>query len=247
MIALVGMNDSATGANLSSMQAHYNVSYDRISIVFLSNVAGYFISCVSSSILTHHLGLQWSLVVAGAFMAAGCLVLALTPPFGVFVFSLALLGFGGGLYDAALTTVISHEEDGFLMGAMYACFGVGAMFSPLIIGSFIDHGYSWNFYYYMPLGLTFLLGAIAFPVFSTYIAPSDEPHAPLSAVPVGDTVASGEVVGGRAIMSVRTRMRQALGLRAVWAGFLLIVIAQVKSRALSVACADSSPVQLWDL
>jgi fucose permease len=27
---------------------------------------------------------------------------------------------------------------------MYACFGVGAMFSPLIIGAFVDHGIAWN-------------------------------------------------------------------------------------------------------
>jgi hypothetical protein len=58
MIALVGLNDSATGANvrpclyggigrmlisrpqLDSMQEFYNVSYDQISLVFLSNVAG---------------------------------------------------------------------------------------------------------------------------------------------------------------------------------------------------------------
>lgn len=65
-----------------------------------------------------------SKVVAAFFMAAGCLVLAVVPPFSVFVFALALLGFGGGLYDAALTTVISHEEDGVLMSCMYACFGV---------------------------------------------------------------------------------------------------------------------------
>lgn len=40
MTAMVGMNDSATGANLSSMQAYYGVSYDTISLLFLANRAG---------------------------------------------------------------------------------------------------------------------------------------------------------------------------------------------------------------
>lgn len=43
------------------------------------------------------------------------------------------------------------------------------------------------------------------------------------------TPEEGEVVGGRAIMSVQQRMKQALKMRAVWAGFLLIVIACVPS------------------
>lgn len=76
-------------------------------------------------------------------MSLGCGVLAFAPPFGVFVLALGLLGFGSGLYDACLTTVVSHEEDGVLMSCLYAFFGVGATFSPLLIGGFIDAGLPW--------------------------------------------------------------------------------------------------------
>lgn len=76
-------------------------------------------------------------------MSVGCLILAFAPPFGVFVFSLAFLGFGSGLYDTCLTTVVSHQEDGVMMSWLYACFGVGATFSPLVIGSFVDAGLLW--------------------------------------------------------------------------------------------------------
>jgi fucose permease len=38
-------------------------------------------------------------------------------------------------------------------------------------------------------------------------------------------VEASEVVTGRAIMSVRTRMARALGMRAVWTGFVLIIVA----------------------
>lgn len=55
-------------------------------------------------------------------------------------------------------------------------------------------------------------------------APVDEHHPDmaLTTIPAPE---EGEVVGGRAIMSVQQRMKQALKMRAVWAGFLLIVIA----------------------
>ncbi|KAM0753735.1 MFS general substrate transporter [Meredithblackwellia eburnea MCA 4105] len=224
MIGLVGMNDSATGANLPAMQSYYNVSYDKISTVFLANVAGYFLSSVSSAALSHHLGLQKGLLVAALFMGGGCIMLSFGPPFAVFILAIAALGFGGGLYDAMLTTVISHSEDGVLMSLMYACFGVGAMFSPLIIGSFIDHGFSWTAYYFMPLGLTVTLAMIAFPVFSTYEAPPDETHVQ-QGPDLERTPSVGEVVGGRAVASVGTRMKRALGIKSVWVGFLLMLLA----------------------
>lgn len=33
------------------------------------------------------------------------------------------------------------------MSFMYACFGVGAMISPLVIGGFVDKGIDWNVCY----------------------------------------------------------------------------------------------------
>lgn len=144
------MNDSATGANLDSMQEHYQVSYDKISTVFLSNTAGYFLSSISSPFLLHHFGLPATLLVAAASMSVGCVTLSIAPPFPVFALMLLFLGFGSGVvrrapfrsrtqtpclplrrltppfpqYDASITTIVSHEEDGVLMSWLYSCFGV---------------------------------------------------------------------------------------------------------------------------
>ncbi|GAA5981623.1 hypothetical protein JCM11641_003920 [Rhodosporidiobolus odoratus] len=238
MIALVGMNDSATGANLDSMQEFYGVSYDAISLVFLSNTAGYFASSMAASFVLHHFGLQISLGVACAGMSAGCIILACAPPFGVFIVSLAFMGFGGGLYDACITTVISHEEDGVLMSLLYSCFGIGATFSPLIIGAFIDRGYSWHWYYIMPLGLSLILAVVGFFTFRGYEAPPDEAHdAALTTTHAGPEAAAanqeGQVIHARAVMSAQERMKRALRIRAVWVGFLLIILAFGSSDTLS--------------
>lgn len=162
MISLVGFNDSATGANLDSMREHYNVSYNVISTVFLSNIAGYFISCVMASFLTHHLGLGNVLLVAAFWMAAGCLTLALIPPFPGAVSALAMLGFGAGLYDAGLTSVVAHEENATTMALLYSFFAVpfllslrridwrltghqvGAVIASLLVGALLDRHVPWN-------------------------------------------------------------------------------------------------------
>ncbi|GAA5946674.1 hypothetical protein JCM10213_004650, partial [Rhodosporidiobolus nylandii] len=229
MVALVGMNDSATGANLDSMQDHYRVSYDEISLVFLANTAGYFASSMSASFVLHHWGLQVSLAVACLGMCIGCIILSVAPPFPVFVCALAFMGFGGGMYDACITTVVSHEEDGILMSLLYSCFGIGATFSPLIIGAFVDKGYDWNRYYFMPLGIALILAVIGFFVFRGYETPPDETHdAPMSTAQAPEAAAAGQegqVIHARAVMSAQERMKRALRIRAVWVGFLLIILA----------------------
>jgi fucose permease len=57
-------------------------------------------------------------------MSLGCVALTRTPPYGLFIVCLALLGFGAGTYDASLTTITSHEENAASLSFMYAFFGV---------------------------------------------------------------------------------------------------------------------------
>ncbi|GAA5941255.1 MFS transporter [Sporobolomyces koalae] len=231
MIGLVGMNDSATGANLESMQEHYGVSYDEISLVFLSNVAGYLISSISASFLTHHIGVNYTLLVAAAAMSLGCVALSLAPPFPAFIIALAFLGFGAGIYDAAITTVVSHFESQAMMSCMYAFFGIGAFFSPIIIGSFVDKGIDWSRYYFAPLAISLALAVLGFFAFRDYAEPADESHdVPAT---LGGDATEGEVIHARATMSAQQRMKRALKIPAVWLGFLLIMIAFASSDTLS--------------
>lgn len=46
--------------------------------------------------------------------------------------------------------MISYDEDPAIMSFMYACFGVGAMISPLVIGAFVDQGIDWNVRFVLP-------------------------------------------------------------------------------------------------
>lgn len=76
------------------------------------------------------------------------------------------MGFGGGLYDSAITTVISHAEDGALMSYTYAFFGVGATFAPLIVAALVDRGVEWSRYYYVPMAISIMLAGVAHFAFS---------------------------------------------------------------------------------
>ncbi|GAA5883016.1 hypothetical protein JCM16303_006793 [Sporobolomyces ruberrimus] len=231
MIALVGMNDSATGSNLESMREHYEVSYDEISLVFLATSAGYCVSSISASFFTHHIGVNYTLLVAATALSLGCIALSVAPPFPVFIIALGFMGFGSGIYDAAITTVIAHFESQALMAGMYSLFALGAMFSPILIGSFVDKDIRWNLYYIAPLSLSISLAVLGFFAFRGYVEPADESHdVPTS---LGGDATEGEVVHARAVMSAQERMKRSLKIRAVWVGFFLIMLAFASSDTMS--------------
>ncbi|KAK4701434.1 hypothetical protein P7C70_g4796, partial [Phenoliferia sp. Uapishka_3] len=229
LFAVLGMNDSATGANLPAMQAHYGLSYVQISNVFLAYVAGYFFSCLFCEMISKRLGVRYALVMSqagGGGMMVGCLLLSFTPPFSVFVIGLLLQGFATGLCDSLLTTLVSQENDSASMSFLYAAFGVGAMGSPLIIGAFVDSTINWNYYYFIPLGLTLVLTPLVFFIFSTYEPPKagevEESHIMNThELEMGAPQGSAPSVLRRLFSRLALLLRQ----RAVWTGFPLIFLA----------------------
>ncbi|KAG8733433.1 hypothetical protein FRC12_018884 [Ceratobasidium sp. 428] len=59
----VGLNDTATGANLPSMQEQYDLSYSVVSLVFLAGFSGYIVSCMLNPILQNAIGTRPVLMV----------------------------------------------------------------------------------------------------------------------------------------------------------------------------------------
>lgn len=92
-------------------------------------------------------------------------------------------------------------------------------------------------YYYIPLGISVLLCIAGLFVFSTCQSPSLLPdsngtrtdtlptHTDVPPADEPTTTDDATTVHGRAQVGVQARMKRALRLRVVWAGFLLIILA----------------------
>ncbi|KAG8738969.1 hypothetical protein FRC10_006301 [Ceratobasidium sp. 414] len=194
----VGLNDTATGANLPSMQEQYNLSYSVVSLVFLAGFSGYIIACMLNPILQNTIGTRLVLMIAGCCYAAGSLLISFAPPFPAVTAGLVLMGLGAGAYEACMSSVISHTyADGELdnskfMNMLYASFGLGSLVAPFIIGSFAKTQIRWNvsqvsidsawaglsaliqLYYWLPFSLVLLMMLSHFFLFKHYVLPSDE-------------------------------------------------------------------------
>ncbi|CAE6455916.1 unnamed protein product [Rhizoctonia solani] len=173
-----GLNFTATGANIPSFQDHYHLSYQTVSLVFLAGFGGYLISCVLNSVLQSVIGTRNVLLMAAVLNGGGALLITFAPPFPFVVVGLCLMGFGGGFYEACLTSVISHFEDSRLMNVIYAFAGLGALVSPFIIGALTKANVSWKFYYWFPVSLAILFAIGHFILFKDYVTPPDHEEAP---------------------------------------------------------------------
>ncbi|KAF8599583.1 MFS general substrate transporter [Ceratobasidium sp. AG-I] len=200
----VGLNDTATGANLPSLQAHYDLSYEVVSLVFLAGFGGYLVSCMLNSVLQNAIGTRWVLMAAGCLYASGSLLISFAPPFPAVMAGLVLMGLGGGFYEASLTSVISHFENSKFMNILYAFFGLGALVAPFIVGAIAKAGVAWNLYYWFPFSLALLVTLCHFMLFKSYTVPADE-----------DTTEH---------RSVRGRFMQMMRMPITWVGIALIIL-----------------------
>ncbi|SCV71360.1 BQ2448_2948 [Microbotryum intermedium] len=192
MMFMFGLNVSATGSksvmlalkpdrriakaercrvySLPSIIAQYHVPVSVISTVFLTLKVGFFLACIASSYLMHNLGIRATLMCGNGFWVMGCLVFLLQPSFPLVVLALMCMGACMGLAEPTVVTVINREKSAVLTSCLYSCLAFGAVFSPLIIGSFADRQVGWTNFYYFPLGLCVVLSLANFFIFRTYEA-----------------------------------------------------------------------------
>ncbi|SGY35945.1 BQ5605_C038g11741 [Microbotryum silenes-dioicae] len=245
IVFMVGFHVGATGLNLSLIREHYNLAYEQVSIIFL-------FACGACPYLIQYVGLQWALVVSCTTWCVACLVLVVQPPFPVLVLAFATLAAGAGLYEALLTTVISHNKDPgtyyrrlVIMSWLYANFAVGAACAPIVVGSFVAHEIGWNKFYIVLLSLSLGLAVFAHLVFWGYVSPSEtvvKEEADSAAMTdtesqrrseAGGTLDPASVLkvvndnakGGHLPTSTTARLSRLLRLKIVWLGLALLCLA----------------------
>ncbi|SGY59987.1 BQ5605_C007g04368 [Microbotryum silenes-dioicae] len=167
---MFGISAAAIGSNIPSISAQYHVSFALLSTVFLTNRVGFFLACVLSSYLMHNFSVRATLMCGNAFWVMSCLILLLQPSFALVVLAFTGMGAGTGLTEPAIVTVITREQSPVLTSCLYSSFAFGAIFSPLINGSFADRNILWTNFFYIPLGLCVLLSIANVFIFRTYEA-----------------------------------------------------------------------------
>ncbi|KAK7724733.1 hypothetical protein SLS63_008570 [Diaporthe eres] len=134
-----------------NLQEFYQVSYTVVSIVFFAPLVGYVLSGILNTRLHSAVGQRGIAVLCGGSHLVSALINCLHPPYPLLVISFMIAGLGNGLSDSVWNAWIGNLPRATeLLGFMHACYGVGAVISPLIATAMITRYHlPWYTYYYV--------------------------------------------------------------------------------------------------
>ena len=152
---LIGMMGGANGVLLPSLSAFYSVGDAVIGLLFLVSSLGYFLSALSSGLLTEQLGLRWMLLLGAATFLLGTLAFGLRLPFILLLPARLVLGFGIGILETGLNIYVTAlPRQTRLLNYLHAFYGVGALVGPLAASMILALSWGWNTVYLLLTGLS---------------------------------------------------------------------------------------------
>jgi len=152
---LIGMVGGANGVLLPSLSAFYSVGDAVIGLLFLVSSLGYFLSALSSGLLTEQLGLRWMLLLGAATFLLGMLAFGLKLPYILLLPARLMLGFGIGMLETGLNIYVTAlPRHTILLNYLHAFYGVGALVGPLVASLILALSWGWNSVYLLLTGLS---------------------------------------------------------------------------------------------
>lgn len=152
-----GMNDSAPGALIASVERDYNIAYGTVSIIFVCNALGFVAAAFFISALSSRIGRSKSLMISEALLILGYTVIATTPPFPAVCASFFFLGIGMAMNLAICQVFCANlANNTAVVGAYQGAYGIGGTTGPLIATALISHGSVWSRFYTIEVGLASL-------------------------------------------------------------------------------------------
>ena len=154
----IAIAEGGLGVLLPSILDTYNLTTATVTALFFSQISGYVVAALTSSLLSHRIGLARMILLAAVSVTTALCIYASTPYWWVMVFTGTLLGLGIGLIDAGINTFIADKQDsGNLMGLLHAFYGIGALSGPAIATTLLTQGVSWRSAYWVFAGMVLLL------------------------------------------------------------------------------------------
>lgn len=153
----IGIAEGGLGVLLPSIIATYELTPATVTALFFSQISGYFVAALTSSLLSHRIGLAQMVLLAAVSVTSALYIYASTTHWFVMVATGTLLGLGIGLIDAGINTFIAHDRRANLMGLLHAFYGIGALLGPAIATTLLASGINWRSAYGVFAAIVMLL------------------------------------------------------------------------------------------
>jgi fucose permease len=154
----IGIAESGLGVVLPSILTTYDLTPATVSWLFVSQISGFVLAALSSSLIRSRLGLAPLLGLAASALTLALLVYALASRWPLMVAAGLFLGLGIGLIDAGINIYIMEDiESEHLIGSLHGFYGVGALAGPALATTLLALGLDWRQVYLALAGVVSLL------------------------------------------------------------------------------------------
>jgi fucose permease len=154
----IGIAEAGLGVLLPSILVAYHLTTATVTVLFVSQISGYIVAALTSSLISAWLGLAPMLLLAASALTLALGIYALSPVWGVMVAAGGVLGLGIGLIDAGINTYMVQDEGrANLIGSLHGFYGIGALSGPAIATTLLALGLGWRQVYGVLAGLVSLL------------------------------------------------------------------------------------------
>jgi len=130
---VLGMPRAAEGVAWPSMADELDQRLGALGWLIALHIAGYFVASVANGEVTRRIGTGRALVTSGVMASLALAGYAIAPNWPFLLSAAVILGFGGGLIDAAMNAHVALNHGARAMGWLHASFGLGATLAPLIM------------------------------------------------------------------------------------------------------------------
>ena len=140
----LGLHEGSLGVAWPSMRDNFNLPLDYLGMILISLTAGVLVSSFNSGWFVARFNFGSLLVAANLLRAAGLMGYVLVPEWWLVVVSAFLVGLGSGVLDSGMNSYVAARYGAGPLNWLHACFGIGAMISPLIMTALITNGLDWR-------------------------------------------------------------------------------------------------------
>lgn len=148
---VLGLFVATTGVIIPHLEAHYHLSDLGVSFVFLVWPVGYLAAAYLNGLIHLKLG-QRGIAAIGPICHVICTaVVALHPPFPIFVIAMAVGAVGSGLLDGSLCAWAGGlQMANTVQGLLHGPFSIGAAAAPFLMSTMFSAGHMpWYAWYYV--------------------------------------------------------------------------------------------------
>ncbi|KAF1984997.1 MFS general substrate transporter [Aulographum hederae CBS 113979] len=213
-----GLLDSAPGALIPYMEAHYDIGYATVSLIFITNAIGFILAAFFNDAVLQRLGRAKSLMLSEVVMSLALVVVICAPPFPVVVTAFLFIGLPYSMILAMNNVFCANLADStVILGAAHGSYGIGGILGPIMATALASNGILWSRFYIITLGVRLLTLVFAGWAFWNY-----EKEAPSRLLSALERTASQQLAVDNGEPSKRKLLVQALKNRVTIMGALFI-------------------------